>query len=146
MTERILSALVEENVISLSMDGSGENDSLGGFSDKPPINDFSNAVLAQLEERIKQELRNLGLLDDMEISESSKEDDEICQELRQVQRKLKECLQAILVQKTQLHAAILAKMQDQRNIKQQTEAFQVEEAQILKKLQHSQKQKKRERR
>jgi len=47
-------------------------------------------MMTSLEERIRSELRQIGLLDDEDVSISNKEDDEICAELRSLQAQLKE--------------------------------------------------------
>eukprot|EP01119_Soliformovum_irregulare_P020058 TRINITY_DN6457_c0_g1_i1.p1 TRINITY_DN6457_c0_g1~~TRINITY_DN6457_c0_g1_i1.p1 ORF type:complete len:537 (-),score=141.24 TRINITY_DN6457_c0_g1_i1:77-1687(-) len=102
LTQRILAALIEEAIIPASIHGRLHSDadvgdvftSHAGLEEDtlplwtPPTFDYSHAAMLSLEERIKMELCSIGLLDDEDLD--SREDDEICSELRKLQRELKE--------------------------------------------------------
>jgi len=103
VTQRILSSLIDEHVIvdtdmasmeeddngntnSVTVNGSSHNTRSEGwrFSNPAPIE------YERLEDRIREELKYFGLLDDEpEIPENEKEDDEICFQLRYLQESLK---------------------------------------------------------
>jgi transcriptional adapter 3 len=104
LAERILSALVEEKVVPEEKDlNDKENDSTnamdsagGGQGWRVAV---SKADYAAFEERIKGELRFIGLLsmgedglmsDEGSINWTNREDDEICQELRKLQKQLRQ--------------------------------------------------------
>eukprot|EP01121_Diplochlamys_sp_Union-15-3_P018910 TRINITY_DN6993_c0_g1_i6.p1 TRINITY_DN6993_c0_g1~~TRINITY_DN6993_c0_g1_i6.p1 ORF type:complete len:200 (-),score=45.93 TRINITY_DN6993_c0_g1_i6:104-703(-) len=139
ITERILSALIEENIVTFSNDNSIEQDSTSSsFSispNIPPVADYSHATMVQLEERIKQELISIGLLQlENVVTENTKEDDEICRELRRLQAQLKNHLASTAAQRKQIHQVVIDKAQEQKHIKEQLEMYHTEEQQILKKL------------
>jgi len=55
-----------------------------------PVMDYSQSAYLDLEQRIKLELRAIGLLDDDDIDPRTREDDEICAELRALRARLKD--------------------------------------------------------
>jgi transcriptional adapter 3 len=106
LAERVLSALVEEKISSEDKDQTDKDgdavNSLdtngGGQSWRVAV---SKADYASFEERLKGELKYIGLLtlsednlglstDDGTINWSNREDDEICQELRRLQKQLRQ--------------------------------------------------------
>lgn len=105
LAERVLSALVEEKVTSedkdqIDKDGDPVNSldtNGGGQSWRVAV---SKADYASFEERLKGELKYIGLLTmsedglglstDDTINWNNREDDEICQELRQLQKQLRQ--------------------------------------------------------
>lgn len=106
LAERVLSALVEEKVISEEKDSSDKDGDAvstmdaagGGQSWRVAV---SKADYASFEERLKGELKYIGLLtmsedglangaDDSAINWNNREDDEICQELRKLQIHLRQ--------------------------------------------------------
>lgn len=100
LAERVLSALVEEKVPAEDKDQDKDGDTAeingGGQSWRVAV---SKADYAAFEERLKGELKYIGLLtmsedgiasaDDM-INWNNREDDEICQELRKLQKQLRQ--------------------------------------------------------
>jgi len=148
LTSRLLSALIEENVIPntaelqkefpiIKENGSVADpaflSNLGAQPQKevppgeqgfpletPPTYDYSYHGMLTLEERIKLELRSIGLLDDedLEIS-NSREDDEICSELRILQKQLRERVVQNNVIRSRLHAQLPAIMQKEEREKQE---------------------------
>jgi transcriptional adapter 3 len=106
LAERVLSALVEEKVTTEDKDqNEKDNDAVnslenggGGQSWRVAV---SKADYASFEERLKGELKYIGLLtmsedglgnttDDLSINWNNREDDEICQELRKLQKQLRQ--------------------------------------------------------
>jgi transcriptional adapter 3 len=106
LAERVLSALVEEKVTTEDKDqNEKDNDAVnslenggGGQSWRVAV---SKADYASFEERLKGELKYIGLLtmsedglgnatDDLPINWNNREDDEICQELRKLQKQLRQ--------------------------------------------------------
>jgi len=115
LTARILAALIEEKVIpsppaevngkNPSENGSPSLDKLFNYNhvdsvplppDAPPTYDYSPQAMLTLEERIKMELRSIGLLDDGDtgIDGAQREDDEICSEMRKLQKQLRDQIMA----------------------------------------------------
>jgi transcriptional adapter 3 len=107
LAERVLSALVEEKVTSEEKDASEKDadavnsmDAAGGGGQSWRVA-VSKADYASFEERLKGELKYIGLLtmsedglangtDDGAINWNNREDDEICQELRKLQIQLRQ--------------------------------------------------------
>lgn len=105
LAERVLSALVEEKVTSEDKDmnekegdtaNATETNGGGGQSWRVAV---SKADYASFEERLKGELKYIGLLtmsedslagDEGQINWNNREDDEICQELRKLQKELRQ--------------------------------------------------------
>jgi transcriptional adapter 3 len=106
LAERVLSALVEEKVTTEDNNqNEKDNDAVnslenggGGQSWRVAV---SKADYASFEERLKGELKYIGLLtmsedglgnttDDLSINWNNREDDEICQELRKLQKQLRQ--------------------------------------------------------
>ncbi|KAI8318739.1 hypothetical protein GQ54DRAFT_299934 [Martensiomyces pterosporus] len=108
LTERIISALVAEGLISngnghsaevkhengnsgVSMhSGTGGSDDEGSDVDAEPRQLSSSGETIPLEERLKRELRYIGILDDDDVNWADREDDEVCVALRALQRQLHE--------------------------------------------------------
>ncbi|KAI9342154.1 histone acetyltransferases subunit 3-domain-containing protein [Pilaira anomala] len=84
LTERLLSSLVPDDNITIVED---EDDIYYNYDPvgKPPYHD-----IAQFEERLKSELRYAGLFGEDDMDWNTREDDEICAELRSASRELKE--------------------------------------------------------
>jgi transcriptional adapter 3 len=105
LAERVLSALVEEKVSSDDKDQDKDGDASnsvetngGGQSWRVAV---SKADYSSFEERLKGELKYIGLLtspeemmglsgDEAVINWNNREDDEICQELRKLQKELRQ--------------------------------------------------------
>ncbi|KAJ2019135.1 Transcriptional regulator [Coemansia sp. S3946] len=113
LTERIISALVAERLVlngegwgahsKHEVAGNGVNGSGGGEGN--PANDSgseesddgveprqlsSSGETISLEERLKRELRYIGILDDDDVDWDDREDDEVCATMRLLQRQLRE--------------------------------------------------------
>ncbi|KAI8376236.1 histone acetyltransferases subunit 3-domain-containing protein [Radiomyces spectabilis] len=107
LTERLLSSLVPEEVddaleVSMGM-GADDDDRQSNLSDDEGRSDhyFEGRTIAEMsseppedlldfEERLKRELQYAGLFGEDGVDWSTREDDEICAELRFLQRELKE--------------------------------------------------------
>jgi len=101
ITQRILRSLIDEHIIlnrppspfpdesPLSTDGNKENATSSSIP-VIPVNTYSRAQMIALEDRIRLELRAIGLLDDEELDPAEREDDEVCAELRLNQNLLRE--------------------------------------------------------
>ncbi|KAJ2726589.1 Transcriptional regulator [Coemansia sp. Benny D115] len=94
LTERIISALVAERFILKMPEGMKQDDynisdseSDGGI-DTRQMSSSGNSV--SLEDRLKRELRYIGILDDEDIDWNDRQDDEVCVALRALQRQLRE--------------------------------------------------------
>jgi len=106
LAERVLSALVEEKISSEDKDQTDKDGDVvnsadtngGGQSWRVAV---SKADYASFEERLKGELKYIGLLtmsedtlglsaDDGGVNWNNREDDEICQELRKLQKQLRQ--------------------------------------------------------
>ncbi|KAG0256478.1 Transcriptional regulator [Actinomortierella ambigua] len=114
LTERILSSLVAENVIDSSeikqddetattttttTAGTATATATGS---QPPRGSSNPCNYAELEERMKRELRYIGLLGDDEIDWDAREDDEISITLRSLQKELREVMQVNQYRKQKL--------------------------------------------
>ncbi|ORX69905.1 hypothetical protein DL89DRAFT_234695, partial [Linderina pennispora] len=106
LTERIISALVVEQLLS----GDDKTDGSGKVKSEDPATNHagsrsddgasdagddlrqlsSSGDAVPLEERLKRELRYIGILDDDDVNWSDREDDEVCVTLRSLQRQLHE--------------------------------------------------------
>ncbi|KAG0223594.1 Transcriptional regulator [Actinomortierella wolfii] len=94
LTERILSSLVAENVIDPSEIKQDDDSTSATTSATPqPRGPPNPCNYAELEERMKRELRYIGLLGDDEIDWDAREDDEISITLRALQKELREVMQ-----------------------------------------------------
>jgi hypothetical protein len=133
MTQRILQSLIDENIIM--------NRPPSPFSDETVINpnidennkemlphhgipaipvaSYSRQNMINLEERIRMELRAIGLLDDDEIDPSEREDDEVCAELRLLQSKLREQISINNDRRQKLIALVKPKMREQEEARKQ---------------------------
>ncbi|KAJ1827656.1 Transcriptional regulator [Coemansia sp. RSA 2599] len=94
LTERIISALVAERFV-LQDAGNAESEDSGAFDSKSDsrldVSHIStNGDAVSLEDRLKRELRYIGILDEEEINWEDRQDDEVCATLRALQRQLRE--------------------------------------------------------
>jgi len=107
LAERVLSALVEEKVTTEDKEASEKEGDASNTTDATGTGGqswrvaVSKADYASFEERLKGELKYIGLLtisedgtinetDDGAINWNNREDDEICQELRRLQKQLRQ--------------------------------------------------------
>ncbi|KAJ2610520.1 Transcriptional regulator [Coemansia sp. RSA 1365] len=95
LTERIVSALVAERlVLADSGQGVGDSgyrsDSEGSDTEIEPRQLSSSGEPLLLEDRMKRELRYIGILDDDEVNWDDRQDDEVCATIRALQRQLRE--------------------------------------------------------
>eukprot|EP01114_Cavostelium_apophysatum_P009362 TRINITY_DN2247_c0_g1_i2.p1 TRINITY_DN2247_c0_g1~~TRINITY_DN2247_c0_g1_i2.p1 ORF type:complete len:467 (-),score=118.16 TRINITY_DN2247_c0_g1_i2:158-1558(-) len=88
--------------------GSGDSNGSGLPIETPPTYDYSFAGVHSLEERIKMELRSIGLLDDDGQYNSQREDDEICSEIRKLQKQLRDRTIATNVLRSKLQPQVAA--------------------------------------
>ncbi|KAF9970198.1 Transcriptional regulator [Actinomortierella ambigua] len=104
LTERILSSLVAENVIDSSDIKQDDDSAAAGpaAGSQPPRGPPNPCNYAELEERMKRELRYIGLLGDDEIDWDAREDDEISITLRSLQKELREVMQVNRYRKQKL--------------------------------------------
>jgi len=101
ITQRILQSLIDEHIIlnrppspfpdetPLPIDENKENVTSSSVP-AVPVNTYVRAQMIALEDRIRLELRAIGLLDDEEMDPAEREDDEVCAELRLNQNLLRE--------------------------------------------------------
>ncbi|PIA18187.1 hypothetical protein COEREDRAFT_39703, partial [Coemansia reversa NRRL 1564] len=95
LTERIVSALVAERlVLADGSQGSGDaryrTDSECSDTEIEPRQLSSSGEPLSLEDRMKRELRYIGILDDDDINWDDRQDDEVCATIRALQRQLRE--------------------------------------------------------
>lgn len=92
VTQRILAALIEEKLIVQPNPPEIHLLTTSALPlDSPPTADYSRAAMLSLDDRIRLELRSVGLLDDEDDDASgNREDDEICAEIRHLQGQLRE--------------------------------------------------------
>lgn len=116
LTERIMSALVREEVISED-EGKGDDDEeereraawkAKSSSNSAGINKDMETV--EMEERIRRELKFIGLLGDEEINWGAREDDEVSSSIRTLQRQLREQVFDNAYYKQKLHELCLDQM------------------------------------
>ena len=122
LTERILSALVEEHLLHKSTKQGSRGPSFNPTTDlpllKPPIPNYAQATMLSLEERIKLELKAIGLFGPP-LSQSSampdtvREDDEISSEIRSLQSQLRDQIRINNERKYQLYQLSQKAMQAQ---------------------------------
>ncbi|KAJ2745553.1 Transcriptional regulator [Coemansia sp. BCRC 34301] len=96
LTERIISALVAERLV-LNGESNGAGIAAGSDSASEESDDgmeprqlSSSGETISLEDRLKRELRYIGILDDDDIDWDGREDDEVCVTMRSLQRQLRE--------------------------------------------------------
>jgi len=122
LTSRILSALIEEKLLLSTQDintfDKNEIDEIP--YGQPPTSDYSPSNMANLEDRIKLELKSIGLFEEVNpiepiITESkpATEDDEICNELKSLQTKLKEQIQQNNDNLSKLYSLAIKRMAEQ---------------------------------
>ncbi|KAM3589371.1 Transcriptional regulator [Umbelopsis sp. WA50703] len=108
LTERLMSSLLQENIISADpLDGLGDTDNDASSVEENPhmVQDIVHTNgeyhipepsheppkrILNFEERLRRELRYAGLLIEDEIDWDTREDDEVCAEMRKLQKHLKE--------------------------------------------------------
>ncbi|KAJ3327977.1 hypothetical protein HDU93_001729, partial [Gonapodya sp. JEL0774] len=101
-SERLMSALLQEGLMPAASgvgSGGAEQPDEGKADDGDRVlkgagEGRSRADLVSLEERLKWELREIGLIGDDDIDWSTTEDDAVCVQLRSLQRQLQERVQA----------------------------------------------------
>ncbi|KAK9763489.1 Transcriptional regulator [Basidiobolus ranarum] len=101
-TERIVCALLQENSIN-SGDWMEDEDSESNTEDTLQSDAFPTQ-LVNMEERLKMELRYIGILGDEDINWKSREDDEISSTLRTMQKELRDQSKTNLFRKEKLSA------------------------------------------
>eukprot|EP01133_Synstelium_polycarpum_P014966 gene14966-17695_t len=133
LSMRLLSILVEENIVStsghqngLGKAGGSNSGGSGGkssilLSGEVPSSSYNVATQHSLEERIRVELMSLGLYDDFPLPSNEKEDDQICLELRYLQNQLRDYINTNNQLKSQTYATcktILTKQDHHKKRKQ----------------------------
>jgi len=152
LTSRILAALIEEDVVPSSVQNTfqeevniasfpesrvtalnltqlshfpfGETYDQGLPLETPPTYDYSHTTMLSLEDRIKLELRSIGLLDDqdLDIDNNAREDDEICSELRKIQKDLKEQILSNNSIRSRVSALVAESMAKEEQLKKEKAA------------------------
>ena len=135
LTERILSALVEEHLIHKSNKQASRGPSFNLNSDLPlnkaPIPHYSQQATLSLEDRIKLELKAIGLLgpsfsQSPTTQDTVREDDEISSEIRSLQSQLRDQIRINNERKSKLHQLALRVMKCQ----EQERAFRSLDAEV----------------
>jgi len=150
LTQRILCALIEENLVishppspdneMASSESPSNNPENGDLVPAIPTSTYSKQAMLSLEDRIRLELRSIGLLDDMEgIDPSEKEDDEVCAEIRNLQNLLRERMAANNERKAKMLEMVRARMHEQDIQKKQKQANSITEKSYQKYLQRKRK-------
>jgi len=89
LIDRIFGCLIEEDIVDIDSIVPGTPN-----KDEPFIQDFGKLWpkpdIPIIEDRIKQELFDLGILDDEKIDWKAQEDNEICTKIRELQQQLRE--------------------------------------------------------
>jgi hypothetical protein len=75
-----------------------------------PVPNYAPNNYLSLEERIKMELRNIGLLPDTEIDPRTREDDEVCAEMRVMFARLRQQVRLNNERRAHLHALALPRL------------------------------------
>ncbi|ORX89871.1 hypothetical protein K493DRAFT_340363 [Basidiobolus meristosporus CBS 931.73] len=88
LTERIICALIQENLVD-PQEYLNDEDSDSNTEDGPQSEVYSSE-LADMEERLKRELRYIGILGDEDIDWNAREDDEVSSSLRNLQKELRD--------------------------------------------------------
>eukprot|EP00026_Physarum_polycephalum_P005297 Phypoly_transcript_05329.p1 GENE.Phypoly_transcript_05329~~Phypoly_transcript_05329.p1 ORF type:complete len:596 (+),score=91.59 Phypoly_transcript_05329:72-1859(+) len=130
ITQRILQSLIDEHIIlnrppspfpdesPMSTDENKENTSSSSIP-AIPVNIYSRAQMVALEDRIRLELRAIGLLDDEELDPADREDDEVCAELRLNQNLLREQIAINNDRRLRLLDLIKPKMREHEEMRKQ---------------------------
>ncbi|KAF8967994.1 Transcriptional regulator [Entomortierella lignicola] len=94
LTERIICSLIAEEVVDPKeiKDDDEQVEAEASLSTTPAASQSNARNYAELEERIKRELRYIGLLGNEEIDWDAREDDEISITLRSLQKELREVM------------------------------------------------------
>ncbi|KAG0198748.1 Transcriptional regulator [Mortierella sp. GBA30] len=100
LTERIICSLISEEVVEAKE--IKQDDESSGSSTAPATVQASARNYAELEERIKRELRYIGLLGNEEINWDAREDDEISITLRSLQKELRDVMRVNKTRKQRL--------------------------------------------
>ncbi|KAG0374462.1 Transcriptional regulator [Mortierella sp. AD032] len=100
LTERIICSLISEEVAD-AKDFAQEEEARGA-SPSPAAAQSNTRNYAELEERIKRELRYIGLLGNEEINWDAREDDEISITLRSLQKELRDVMKVNRTRKQKL--------------------------------------------
>mmetsp|Transcript_1431 Transcript_1431/g.1607 ORF Transcript_1431/g.1607 Transcript_1431/m.1607 type:complete len:313 (-) Transcript_1431:55-993(-) len=107
--------------------------------DKPPVASYSHSIILDIEERMKFELRTLGLLEDVQSTEMVKEDDEICRELRQLQTRLKAQIEQNNDLRSKLVSLVKVRKTEQEEFRAKKESYDQDTIRILRRLKQIQK-------
>ncbi|KAF9920383.1 Transcriptional regulator [Modicella reniformis] len=105
LTERIICSLITEDVSEAKELKQDDDASSSSSSSTPAVvagTQSGPKNYAELEERIKRELRYIGLLGNEEIDWDAREDDEISIELRSLQKELREVMKVNKARKQRL--------------------------------------------
>ncbi|KAG2186222.1 hypothetical protein INT43_002660 [Umbelopsis isabellina] len=160
LTERLMSSLLQESVISADeLDGFGvtDNDTFsvdeksnmmhdslhtnGDYHTPEPSHEPPERIL-NFEERLRRELRYAGLLIEDEIDWETREDDEVCAEMRKLQKGLKEQVNFNINRKKKLLKLVESQLQYEQ-YKQILDGLDTQiEQSYLKRYQRNQKSKK----
>merc|ERR1711988_1890374 len=127
MTSRLVSALVHGNgrissstqkkIFAPVAEDQAESPSAGVIKDHNPN------IMPTLEERIKIELRSIGLLEHEKISPSQREDDEICATIRSLQNQLRQQNHINNQYRAHLYSLAVVKMTEQDQNRQERKDF-----------------------
>ncbi|ORX97257.1 hypothetical protein K493DRAFT_281372 [Basidiobolus meristosporus CBS 931.73] len=101
LNDRILSSLLNENLVDLS-----DSDSEESRLDSPVSSPTKHHELVDIDERLRRDLRHLGILADEDIDSNAHEDNEICTTLRSLQSRLREQISVNELRKEQLEQVV----------------------------------------
>lgn len=92
LTERIISALVSEQIVTNGKDNSDsdEDDDNASMNSSQSLLTNGDGNLTSMEDRLKRELRYIGILDEDDVNWNDRKDDEVCVTIRALQRQLRE--------------------------------------------------------
>jgi len=144
ITKRILSALVEDQLVSPSLLMNSYFSSMGGRSAEGEkgqgslVGNDTNVASTQqeIDMRLGKELLNLGLIDSQSLAKisQSKEDDEICRSLKLLQEQLRNQVRENKNRRAKYYPVIQKKMEEQENERKQREQLFKQEKKCLKEL------------
>eukprot|EP01122_Echinamoeba_exundans_P007557 TRINITY_DN234_c0_g1_i3.p1 TRINITY_DN234_c0_g1~~TRINITY_DN234_c0_g1_i3.p1 ORF type:complete len:400 (+),score=104.34 TRINITY_DN234_c0_g1_i3:447-1646(+) len=134
LSSRILAALIEDHPVPADvftiddMDLNQQGD-MGG--DLPQEADANLQQQELVDQRVRYELRAVGLMEDTEMSENPREDDEICAELRQLQQQLRQQIATNNKLKAKLHDKVAAAMEQRKEQKKRRDQWNRQEKELL---------------
>jgi len=129
LTARVLQAMIEPPVAARSLQAAAaaaeeKGESSGKSSDLAPswplavspVSHYSPRTMATLEERLQTELRSVGLLDDHGLLPAirHRQDDQVCAELRALQRGLRERIRINNQRRTQILQLVQPRLAQQQ--------------------------------